>query len=47
MQAEKDVILGSQIGRGGYGKVYHSMYKDQDVAVKASAQPSCRMLAQR
>ena len=53
VQADKDVILGAQIGRGGYGKVYHSKYRDQNVAVKVSprtpstleqcqAWPSCR-----
>ena len=34
VQADKDVILGCQIGWGGYGKVYHSKYRDQNVAVK-------------
>ena len=28
------MVLGCQIGRGGYGKVYHSRYRGRDVAVK-------------
>ena len=32
----QDIALVTQIGRGGYGKVYHGKYNGQDVAVKVS-----------